>query len=266
MTDATRLDAVLASLPEAAIAVSGGVDSLTLAYAAHRRLGDRTTMFHARSPAVPPEATARVERHADRLGCRLEIIDAGEFRDQRYIENPVDRCFYCKSNLYGAIAARTGATILSGANLDDLADYRPGLEAAKHHRVRHPFVEAAIDKRAVRALAAALGLHDVAELPASPCLSSRVETGIRITPAALALVHAVERAVKRAIAPAVVRCRIRQEAIVIELDDTALEAAIAAEGMGLRARIAALAAGRGHAGPIRFARYAMGSAFLGRPT
>ena len=95
-------------------------------------------------------------------------------RAANYLANPVDRCFFCKTNLYGCIARLTDAQILSGANLDDLQEYRPGLEAAKCHSVRHPYLEAGIDKRAVRSLARELGLGALSELPAAPCLSSRM--------------------------------------------------------------------------------------------
>ena len=91
-------------------------------------------------------------------------------RAANYLANPVDRCFFCKTILYGCIARLTDAQILSGANLDDLQEYRPGLEAARCHSVRHPYLEAGIDKRAVRSLARELGLGALSELPAAPCL------------------------------------------------------------------------------------------------
>ncbi|MBV9785080.1 MAG: hypothetical protein JO264_14810, partial [Acidisphaera sp.] len=155
MTEGTlaSIEAVLAGLDQAAIAVSGGIDSLTLSVIAHGVLGARVRMHHAVSPAVPEEATERTRALAARQGWRLEVFDAGEFADPDYRANPANRCFFCKTNLYGAIARRTEATILSGTNLDDLGEYRPGLQAARDHFVRHPFVEAGIDKPTVRRLA-----------------------------------------------------------------------------------------------------------------
>ena len=226
MTDElAALQTVLRSFDAAEIAVSGGVDSLTLAAAAHGVLGARARMWHAVSPAVPPEATARTRELAAARGWNLSVFDAGEFSDERYRANPADRCFFCKASLYGAIAARAGGTILSGTNTDDLADWRPGLRAAAQHGVRHPFVEAGIDKATVRRLAARLGLGAVADLPAAPCLASRIETGIRVEPELLALVHRAERVVADALAPRTVRARLRAAGLVIELDPDALDRA-----------------------------------------
>jgi pyridinium-3,5-biscarboxylic acid mononucleotide sulfurtransferase len=266
MTDAGRLAAILRQIDRADVAVSGGVDSLTLAACAHDVLGPRARMHHAVSPAVPPEATRRTETLAKERGWDLHILDAGEFADENYRANPADRCFFCKTNLYGAIAARAArtlpsgtapsGTLLSGTNTDDLADWRPGLRAAAEHGVRHPFVEAGIDKAGVRRLAAAFGLGEIATLPASPCLSSRIETGLRVEPALLALVHEAERLVAEALAPRTVRARVRRDGLVVELDEAAL-ARLDDARAALTARLSALAAR-----PVRFAGYRMGSAFL----
>ncbi|MEQ8235033.1 MAG: adenine nucleotide alpha hydrolase [Gammaproteobacteria bacterium] len=257
-----RLSTVLAQCAPAAVAVSGGVDSMTLAHYAHSELDAAVTMYHAVSPAVPAAATARVRRHAATYGWRLEIVGAGEFDDPDYRANPVDRCFYCKTNLYAALARATDAQLLAGTNTDDLGDYRPGLRAAASAGVRHPFVEAGIDKAAVRALARRRALTDLADLPASPCLSSRVETGIRIDPAALAFVDAAEQLVRETLATHTVRCRLRRSGIVIELDQEGL-AALDSSEQALREALAALASARGlGARPIDFAAYVMGSAFL----
>ena len=255
------LNAVLGRMGQVAVAVSGGIDSLTLATAAHRALGAGATMHHATSPAVPGEATARARALAAAEGWALDVFDAGEFADPAYRANPVNRCFFCKANLYGAVASRTARTILSGANLDDLGDYRPGLEAARDHGVRHPFVEAGIDKRAVRALAAQLGLGALAELPSAPCLSSRIETGIRIEAPVLAMVHAAETLVGAALSPYVVRCRVRRAGIVVELDEAALDR-LGGRAAGLAAELAALGRQAGLDVPVLFAPYRMGSAFL----
>ena len=258
------LERVLDDIGRVAVAVSGGVDSMTLAVVAHRARGDASTMVHAVSAAVPADATGRVERYARREGWRLERIDAGELRDARYVANPVNRCYFCKTNLYSTIAplAGAGATIVSGTNTDDLGDFRPGLVAASEHAVRHPYVECGIGKSAVRAIAAGLGLHDLAELPAAPCLSSRVETGIVIDPQVLKAVDACERLVRGATGATTVRCRVRRDAVVVELDDAALAALDASRRAGLRGEVEERMSAAGVSRTIRFEPYRMGSAFL----
>lgn len=217
------LEEVLDDFRPAAIAVSGGVDSMTLAYVAHRVLGRDVQMFHAVSPAVPPAATERVRKYAYKLDWDLTILDAGEFGDERYMQNPANRCFFCKTNLYGTLAAETTSQLLSGTNLDDLGDYRPGLQAAEDQNVRHPFVDAGFTKADVRALAHKHSLFDLAELPSAPCLSSRVETGIRIDADVLRRIDQVEVMMREAYAPDVIRCRVRGDGVVIELDQECLD-------------------------------------------
>jgi uncharacterized protein len=263
-SNAVALERVLSGMGSIAVAVSGGVDSLTLASFAHRRLPGRVAMYHATSPAVPTEATDRTRALADREGWSLEVIDAGEFAREEYRANPVNRCFFCKTSLYGAIVPLTRAQVVSGTNTDDLGEYRPGLEAAREHGVRHPFVEAGIAKSGVRALARDLGLGGVAELPSSPCLSSRIETGIAIDPDMLSAVHAAERLVEAALSPRTVRCRVRAAGAVIELDADTLACTERARREALAAEVAALFALRGFHHAVSFAPYRTGSAFLVR--
>ena len=258
----SALNTVLDDIGRAAVAVSGGVDSMTLALLAGRRSAADCAMFHAVSPAVPAEATARVQEYAVREGWRLTVLDAGEFDDPAYRANPANRCFYCKTNLYGALAARTDATLLSGTNLDDLGDWRPGLKAAQAHGVRHPFVEAGIDKAQVRSLAAGLGFDDLARLPAAPCLSSRIETGLRVEADDLASIHAAERYLARQLQPETVRCRQRKAGIVIELDETTLGALSASRRAALGAAVAGMFETNDRTRPVSFAPYRTGSAFL----
>lgn len=218
MTEALAgLKALLGGKERLAVAVSGGVDSLTLAWVAGSLPGLELLAVHAVSPAVPAEATRRVRAHAAKAGWALRLLDAGEYQDPDYRRNPLDRCFFCKSNLYRRIGEITDATIASGTNLDDLGDYRPGLKAAASAEVWHPYVEAGIDKRSLRAIAAGLGLADIASLPAQPCLASRVETGIPIDAADLAFIDQVEQAVTTLVGPGDIRCRIRREGVALEL-------------------------------------------------
>ena len=258
------LERVLETMGRVAVAVSGGVDSMTLAVVAHRTLGHSAAMIHAVSAAVPEAATQRVDRYARREGWRLELVDAGELHDARYVANPANRCYFCKTNLYSTIAPRAGAgaTIVSGTNTDDLGDFRPGLAAAAEHAVRHPYVECGIGKSAVRAIAARLVLHDLAELPAAPCLSSRVETGIAIDPEVLKAVDACERLVRDATGAATVRCRVRADAVVVELDDAALAALDSNRRAVLAGEVGRRMTSAGVSRALRFEPYRMGSAFL----
>lgn len=259
-----KLEGVLRNIGPVAVAVSGGVDSLTLATLAHRTLRGEVEMFHAVSPAVPQEATDRVRSLAAREGWKLSVVDAGEFDDASYRSNPVNRCFYCKTNLYGTLVPHTTLQIVAGTNLDDLGEYRPGLDAAKDHGVRHPFVEAGIDKKTVRTIARHLGLGLIAELPSAPCLSSRIETGIAIDPDMLKLVHAAELLVSKSLAPRTVRCRVRARGVVIELDEQNLAALDDAAREALRSDVGTIFREGGFASPVSLAPYRTGSAFLVR--
>jgi uncharacterized protein len=256
-----ELEAALARHMPLAVAVSGGVDSTTLAVVAHRAHPGQVVTMHAVSPAVPPAATARVRAHAEREGWDLVVLDAGEFADERYRANPVDRCYFCKSNLYARIRERTSVAIASGTNRDDLSDFRPGLRAAAEAGVVHPYVEAGIDKAGIYAIAEQLGLRDLAALPAQPCLASRVETGIAIDPVDMAFVGALEERLAPLVAAGEpLRVRIRRGGV-------AVEAGAAASPDGLE-RMAALAASACTAEGRRFlgiSPYRRGSAFLRGP-
>jgi len=207
---------------------------------------------------VPSEATGRTRELAARFGWRLHVIDAREFAREEYLSNPVDRCFYCKQSLYVEIARHTTAQVLSGANADDLGEYRPGLDAARQAGARHPFVDVGVDKRAIRAIARELGLGGMSEIPASPCLSSRVETGIRIEAPMLERIHAAENAVRALVpdAPAV-RCRVRAKGVVIEIDAAALATIAESTRAAAADAVAAIFGSR-----PAFEPYRNGSAFL----
>jgi pyridinium-3,5-biscarboxylic acid mononucleotide sulfurtransferase len=218
------LEPLLATAQASAIAVSGGVDSMTLTHVAMAVMPEKPVVFHAVSPAVPARATARVREHAARHGWDLQVVDAGELRDPRYVGNPVNRCYFCKTNLYGFIRREWPGPLFSGANLDDLSDYRPGLNAAAEYGVRHPFVEAGVDKAAVRAIARHLRLEDLSELPAQPCLSSRIETGRPIDAKHLQLVDRVESQIREWLGPVDLRCRVRRLGLCLEVDSQVLPA------------------------------------------
>lgn len=268
MTDSHRalesLQACLERIARVSVAVSGGVDSMILSVIAHFTLGGRATMFHAVSPAVPADATERVRRYARREGWRLQVIGAREFDDPRYVRNPVNRCYFCKTNLYRTMTRVTESVLVSGTNLDDLSDFRPGLTAAREYGVRHPYVEVGVDKRGVRGIAAYLGLSDLNELPAAPCLSSRIETGISIDPDTLSIVDTVEKEISRQLDVRTVRCRVRGKAIVIELDADSMSTLTAPRQRTLRNQVASIFRDVGINHPVSFAEYRTGSAFLRR--
>ncbi len=261
-----NLKSTISDLLSVTIAVSGGVDSMTLASFAHQasQTGD-VQMIHAVSPAVPPQATERVRSIAREQSWQLHVISAGEFSDPRYRANPVNRCFFCKTNLYAALTGMTSGTVLSGTNFDDLGDYRPGLEAARNYNVHHPYVEAGMTKADVRHLAAQLGMPVIAELPASPCLSSRIETGLEIDPDELRLVNNVEQFIQADLSPHTVRCRIRPSGYVIELDSATRLRLSAGQRMSLiedlTRRFPQL-----KEQPLTFAGYEQGSAFVANPS
>ena len=212
---------------------------------------------------MPEEATRRVRLFAEERSARLTLLDAGEFSDEEYRRNPVNRCYFCKSHLYDAIRARVpGLAILSGANWDDLGDYRPGLRAAEERGVRHPLVEAGLTKVLVRELARSFGLGEIAELPSAPCLSSRVETGIRIEAPALGFIDAVESEIRGELAPSAVRCRVRHHGVVIELDEASLASLGAQALASWSRRIEERAISAGMKGTVAFETYRQGSAFL----
>lgn len=268
MSPLDRLQQCLSNMGPVAVAVSGGVDSMTLAVVAHR-VNPASQIFHALSPAVPTLATDRVKRYADRHGWNLRLIDAGEMSDSAYLENPANRCYFCKTNLYDAVVDHTPLTVVSGTNTDDLGDYRPGLIAAEEHRVRHPFVETEIDKATLREIARSLDLGDIAELPAAPCLSSRVTTGIAIDPQLLPVIDEVERTLWQALPRHIdltgVRCRIRPEEVAIEIESPAPIDPEAEYARQARDQVAAIFRSAGY--PDRAHRvvvepYRRGSAFL----
>ncbi len=241
-----------------AVAVSGGVDSMTLAFVAHRFSKAAVTVVHAVSPAVPAAATARVRAYARSHGWRLICLESGEMADPAYRANPVDRCYHCKSHLYASIGAATGLPIASGTNLDDLRDFRPGLEAARSFAVIHPFVEAGLGKSDIYALARHHRLADLAALPAQPCLASRIETGIAVDADDLRFIEAVEGELQGHLpAAATLRCRITVRGVFIEC--APLPDAAGCRRLEDRAKRLCAAAGRPFAG---LRSYRRGSAFL----
>ena len=175
-----------------AVALSGGVDSAVVAKAAYLAVGAKAVAFTADSPSVARRDIQAAREVAALIGIRHEILNTSEFEKPAYRANDGTRCYHCKSELYLQVAARLEqfglAVVCSGANRDDLGDYRPGLTAAAERGVRHPLIEAGLGKAEVRGVAREWGLP-VWDKPASPCLSSRLAPGVEATPERVARVE-----------------------------------------------------------------------------
>jgi uncharacterized protein len=199
MTRTEELEARIARLGSCVVALSGGVDSSLVAALAVRALGDRALAVTAVSPALATGELDGAREVARAIGIAHETIATAELGREGYRRNGRDRCYHCKTELYDALAAlaadRGYAAVLSGANADDLGDWRPGLRAAQEHAVVHPLLEAGVGKEEVRALARELAVPS-AEKPASPCLASRIPYGTEVDPATLERIDRAELAVK----------------------------------------------------------------------
>jgi pyridinium-3,5-biscarboxylic acid mononucleotide sulfurtransferase len=199
MTAIRQLETRIRSLRSCVVAFSGGVDSSLVAALSARALGERALAVTAVSPALATGELDGARDVARAIGIRHETITTAELERDGYRANGRDRCYHCKAELYDNLAdlaaRRRYAAILSGANADDVGDWRPGLTAAAEHDVIHPLLEAGIGKEDVRRLARELGVPS-AEKPASPCLASRIPYGTAVDPAVLAQVDRAEVAVK----------------------------------------------------------------------
>lgn len=179
----THLSEILRQSEQLLVAFSAGVDSTFLLKAAHLALGDGVIALTASSASVPPGELDAAKSFAASLGCRHIVLDSHEIDNPNYAKNPVNRCFFCKDELYKICreqADKLGlSTIVDGTNLDDLKDHRPGLQAADQWRVRHPLVEAGMTKDDIRRYSQELALPTW-DKPSSPCLSSRFPYGTAI--------------------------------------------------------------------------------------
>jgi uncharacterized protein len=194
-----RLTEIVGAAENLLVAFSGGVDSTFLLKVAHTTLGDRAAALTAASPTAPPGELESAAELAATIGCRHIVVDSHELDNPMFTDNPVNRCFFCKDELYricGAEAERLGfSTIADGTNLDDLKDHRPGLKAAKEWRIRHPLVEADMTKDDIRRLSRDFGLPTW-DKPAVACLSSRFPYGIEINVERLGKIAACEKILK----------------------------------------------------------------------
>jgi uncharacterized protein len=194
-----RLDEILREMGSVLVAFSGGVDSSYLAVRAQRVLGERTLSVTADSESLSQHQREVALDVVARFSLRHRFIRTDEVRDPRYTRNAADRCFFCKGELFRKLlplAESEGlACVAYGLIADDLSDFRPGQRAAAEAGVRSPLAEAGLGKADVRLLSRRLGLPTW-DMPASPCLASRVRYGTAVTPDVLRRVERAEAAVR----------------------------------------------------------------------
>ena len=194
-----ELRSLLAELHRVVVCFSGGVDSGYLLAEAVECLGDRALALTAVSPSLAPEERADAQTLARRLGARHILVDTDELDDARYTTNPVNRCYFCKTEVYGRAvdeARRLGVSqVLDGFNVDDRGDHRPGRQAAREQGVRSPLDELGFTKADVREAAKRRGLP-IWDKPALACLSSRFPYGTVITQERLTRVATCERTLR----------------------------------------------------------------------
>jgi pyridinium-3,5-biscarboxylic acid mononucleotide sulfurtransferase len=223
------------------VCYSGGVDSAFVLAVAHAELGPAAVGMTAVSPSLAPAEREEAIAVARAIGAEHRLVESQEIEDPSYVANGPDRCFHCKSELYRIATAKRAewelAAIANGTNLDDLGDYRPGLDAARAAGVVSPLVDTGFTKADVRAASAAIGLG-VWDKPAAACLSSRIPYGTSVTRERLAQIAGFEAALK---ALGFKQVRVRHHEQIARVEVSTAELLRAAESP-LRERI--VAAGR----------------------
>lgn len=194
-----RLKNLIVDLESVVVAFSGGIDSTLVLKVAHDILCEKAIGVTADSPSVPRTELDEARKIAKTIGAHHLVIQTEEINNENYVKNPTNRCYFCKTELYSKlseVARRLGVKyVLNGTNVDDLGDYRPGLKAANEYAVLSPLVEVGLNKAEVRELARELGIS-LWDKPSSPCLSSRIPYGEKVTPEKLAMVEKAEMFLK----------------------------------------------------------------------
>ena len=231
-----KLKELLTGMESLVVAFSGGVDSTFLLKVAHDTLGDRVLAITATSPTYPESEYQEAVELARRMGVRQITVESNELEIPGFSDNPRDRCYHCKSELFGICVAKAKelgySFVADGSNTDDLGDYRPGRTAACELKVRSPLLEAGLSKGEIRELSRELELPTWEKQPYA-CLASRFPYGVEITAQRLKQVEACEEFLKGE-GFRVYRVRFHLERARSELSETELPRLLEPE---LRARV-----------------------------
>ncbi|HEY8206600.1 MAG TPA: ATP-dependent sacrificial sulfur transferase LarE [Myxococcaceae bacterium] len=200
---ASKLEAMRALVraqESALVAFSAGVDSTLVLKIAAEELGARAVALTAISASMAPEEQGEARALAEQIGVRLVEVRSKEVEDPRYAQNPVNRCYFCKTELYDLCAAQKASlgvsAILDGFNADDFKDHRPGHQAAREHQVVSPLAAAGLGKEEIRAWSRRLGLPTW-DKPQMACLASRIPYGTSVTPERLSQLAGAETDLRR---------------------------------------------------------------------